>query len=318
MIKSFLSRQTVALLAALAFTSSLHALEIPVDGDTQIIQSSATFNYGHGVNLGVTGTSGSIRWSYFKFDVASYLPTTTSADISKVWLHVFVNAVTGAGLVDVIKVTSAWNEGTANGAAQSGTVTYNNKPTDNGTVLATFPSPPFVTTDDLQYFSIDVTAALKSWLDTWNANQNIPNDTPNFSVVFKPHDSTVVILMDAKEATATSHPAVLDVTFKTSTKWLNGTTNPVAATGSDGDFYLNTQTSTYFGPKANGAWPAGTLLVGPTGPTGATGSQGAAGTNGTNGATGAQGPVGPQGPATLRILASGDVSMGSFTNGTLP
>jgi uncharacterized protein (TIGR02145 family) len=69
----------------------------------------------------------------------------------------------------------------------------------------------------------------------------------------------------------------------------------------NGDFYINTATNTLFGPKANGTWPAGVSLVGPTGPqgiqgpTGATGPQGLAGTAGATGATGATGPIGPQG-----------------------
>ena len=47
----------------------------------------------------------------------------------------------------------------------------------------------------------------------------------------------------------------------------NGTSNPVSGTGEDGDFYINTATNTLFGPKANGAWPSGVSLVGPTGAT---------------------------------------------------
>ncbi|MEN9953035.1 MAG: hypothetical protein RLZZ520_1303, partial [Bacteroidota bacterium] len=44
---------------------------------------------------------------------------------------------------------------------------------------------------------------------------------------------------------------------------LNGTTNPGQSTGVDGDFYINTATNTFFGPKALGVWPAGVSLVGP-------------------------------------------------------
>jgi hypothetical protein len=58
---------------------------------------------------------------------------------------------------------------------------------------------------------------------------------------------------------------------------LNGTSNPTSGTGANGDFYINTTTNTLFGPKAAGAWAAGTSLVGATGATGATGSAGASG-----------------------------------------
>lgn len=76
---------------------------------------------------------------------------------------------------------------------------------------------------------------------------------------------------------------------------LNGTSDPTTV-GVDGDFYLNTTSSTLFGPKASGAWPAGVSLVGPTGPQGATGPDGAQGPAGPQGLQGLQGEVGPAGP----------------------
>jgi hypothetical protein len=87
---------------------------------------------------------------------------------------------------------------------------------------------------------------------------------------------------------------------------LNGATAPNNNQGVNGDFFINTATNTIYGPKANGAWPAGVSLVGPQGPTGAagaTGPQGVAGAvgpqgpAGATGLTGAAGAVGPQGPA---------------------
>jgi hypothetical protein len=55
-----------------------------------------------------------------------------------------------------------------------------------------------------------------------------------------------------------------------------GATDPTAGVGSDGDSYINTTTHFLFGPKAAGAWPAGTSLVGPQGPQGVPGLSGAA------------------------------------------
>lgn len=75
-----------------------------------------------------------------------------------------------------------------------------------------------------------------------------------------------------------------------------GTVNPTAGVGNDGDFYINTVTSYLFGPKAAGAWPAGTSLIGPIGLTGATGPTGAAGPTGPVGPTGSVGPAGATGP----------------------
>jgi hypothetical protein len=73
---------------------------------------------------------------------------------------------------------------------------------------------------------------------------------------------------------------------------LYGSGAPAAATGADGNFYIDTTANFLYGPKAAGAWPAGTSLIGPTG---ATGSQGPIGTTGATGATGPQGPVGNTG-----------------------
>ena len=93
---------------------------------------------------------------------------------------------------------------------------------------------------------------------------------------------------------------------------LSGATDPTAAVGVDGDFYINTVSSTIFGPKIALVWPAGVSLIGATGSTGPQGPQGVAGPigpngpqgpTGTTGATGSQGlqgspgPAGPQGPA---------------------
>ncbi|UEM11981.1 hypothetical protein J4G43_047330 [Bradyrhizobium barranii subsp. barranii] len=55
---------------------------------------------------------------------------------------------------------------------------------------------------------------------------------------------------------------------------LYGSTDPTGANGVDGDFWINTTTHFIFGPKASGAWPAGTSLIGPQGPQGAQGVRG--------------------------------------------
>lgn len=68
-----------------------------------------------------------------------------------------------------------------------------------------------------------------------------------------------------------------------------GTIAPAANIGVAGDFYVNTVTNFWFGPKTT-VWPAGISLVGPAG------AAGPAGINGSTGATGAAGPTGPTGP----------------------
>jgi hypothetical protein len=79
---------------------------------------------------------------------------------------------------------------------------------------------------------------------------------------------------------------------------LFGASDPTSSTGIDGQFYINTTTNTFFGPRASGSWPTGVLIVGPTGPTGAsiTGPTGPTGpSGGPTGPTGAPGETGPTG-----------------------
>uniref|UniRef100_UPI004048664A hypothetical protein n=1 Tax=Algoriphagus sp. TaxID=1872435 RepID=UPI004048664A len=80
---------------------------------------------------------------------------------------------------------------------------------------------------------------------------------------------------------------------------LNGTTNPTNQ-GVEGDFYINTNSKTLFGPKAGGIWPSGVSLVGPAGATGAIGASGAQGVQGPIGATGAAGPA-PAGTGIVTV-----------------
>jgi hypothetical protein len=109
---------------------------------------------------------------------------------------------------------------------------------------------------------------------------------------------------------------------------LYGPTNPVGTTGVNGNFYINTTTNFMFGPKAGGAWPAGTSLVGPQGPQGVQGAQGVQGPIGNTGAqgpqgnTGAVGPQGPQGaqgaqgiPGNTVLYGAGPPASGTGVNG---
>lgn len=85
---------------------------------------------------------------------------------------------------------------------------------------------------------------------------------------------------------------------------LSGVGNPTSPSlGQVGDFYINTQTNTIFGPKTAIApyWPAsGISLVGSSGETGSQGPVGATGPQGATGAKGPAGPAGAQGPTGAR------------------
>lgn len=56
---------------------------------------------------------------------------------------------------------------------------------------------------------------------------------------------------------------------------LNGSGPPSGGTGENGDFYIDTATTTLYGPKAAGVWPAGIVLPGDDGEDGDDGSDGA-------------------------------------------
>jgi hypothetical protein len=74
---------------------------------------------------------------------------------------------------------------------------------------------------------------------------------------------------------------------------LNGPGNPTAVIGVNGEFYLNTTTSTLWGPKTGGSWPGSAVsLIGPAGPAGPTGSNGLSILNGTSNPIGAIGSDG--------------------------
>jgi hypothetical protein len=95
---------------------------------------------------------------------------------------------------------------------------------------------------------------------------------------------------------------------------LYGTGAPSSGVGNNGDFYIDTAASRIYGPKASGAWPSGTSLVGPLGPAGTNGTNGTNGAGFANGSQGGQiyltstsSPYAPASPQT----ATGDVTISS-------
>ena len=94
---------------------------------------------------------------------------------------------------------------------------------------------------------------------------------------------------------------------------LSGSGIPSATTGINGDFYIDTKSMNFYGPKKNNRWPIPTSLRGPAGPIGPSGIDGKTGASGSTsdgkvGATGAAGPAGIKGDtgATGATGAKGD------------
>lgn len=70
---------------------------------------------------------------------------------------------------------------------------------------------------------------------------------------------------------------------------LNGTTAPSNSVGKTGDFYINTNSSTFYGPKTSSGWGAGTSIIGATGSKGTAGSKILSGTGTPSASVGATG-----------------------------
>lgn len=94
-------------------------------------------------------------------------------------------------------------------------------------------------------------------------------------------DSAATTTGNTGPSTSTNAPAPADA----GSAMLSGTTDPGPEIGKDGDYYLNTATWMLFGPKANGAWPAGVSIAGPAGGSGAQGNTGTGGNTGLAGNT---------------------------------
>lgn len=82
--------------------------------------------------------------------------------------------------------------------------------------------------------------------------------------------------------------------------WHSGDGAPASSLGRDGDLYLDTTASEYYGPKQNGAWGEGVSMIGTDGAEGAVGPQGP---QGIQGPRGEQGPAGADGAALLAIYS---------------
>ena len=196
-------------------------------GDTQLNSRGATTNYGGSPALSIGGTNTTL----LRFDVGGALPArTTAAEVVKATLVLFPYTVTAKGTVDAYEVTSPWGEAT---------VTYGTRPKVSTTVAA---SAAINVAN--RYAEFDVTNLVRSW---------VSSPASNYGIELAGAGSTSIII-DSKENTATSHPAVLSIS-------LSGPAGPA-------------------GPQ------------GPQGPMGATGATGPLGPRGPAGPQGPQGPPG--------------------------
>ena len=201
---SKMSSAALAVLSGAILCQSAPAVLIPVADDATVSETSGetTLNYGRGTSLQISDVTGNRKWTYLKFDVSpgSYLPAeTTAAEVRRAIIYLYVNTGSGGGNFDIYAVTSDWFEGTANGAADSGAISWSNQPS-SGETPVTAMWPVEIAGDTIgEYLALDVTDVVKDWITNGG----------NYGLLLKPNSATVSF--DAKEDTGTSHPPVLVV-----------------------------------------------------------------------------------------------------------
>jgi hypothetical protein len=176
-------RPVAGLFLAMASTSAWAQIAVLTD-DTYLNSAAVSTNYGTGTAINVSAA----RPGLFAFDIASVLPTgVTAAQVSRARLIVFTNRVTTRGTVNLYQVTSGWKEGT---------VTYATHPAKQASAMSSWT----VTTPNI-FVEFVVTGAVQSW---------ITNPSGNFGVELL-GSGTTDVGFDSKEATGTSHPAMLEI-----------------------------------------------------------------------------------------------------------
>jgi hypothetical protein len=254
----------VVALLALPFAAA--AQPVPLLQDTYVVSGSGA-NYGSGPALQVSGATPSL--ALVQFDLSTLPGGTTSANVIKATLALFVHSVAASGTINVATANSGWTE--------TG-VTGNNNPTGAAAFGSFTVSAAGGAGSAGTYVYVDATSAVQTWLTSTNNG-----------FLLSPVGNTVSASFDSKESTATSHAAELWITLSSSgaagATGATGATGPTGATGAAGPTGAAGLTG------ATGATgPMG--ITGSAGPTGATGATGAAGATGAQGATGAAGATG--------------------------
>jgi hypothetical protein len=255
-LKKFGAVRLAVWLGAVLCAHGMYAADMPLLSDAHVNTAHALTHYGSLSNLYV----GNGNTAFLKFDLSALPSGTTSTQISRATLTVFVNRVNAAGTVSISPVTSAWDEYgvTSANAPTTGTAV--------GTLGVSMPG---------QFVSVDVTALVQGW---------VTNSSSDFGVALT--SSAANVLLDSKENDETGHVARLDVTLVS--QGIQGVAGPIGATGAQGIQGVIGSTGATGAQGIQG-------IAGPTGATGAQGLQGMTGVTGAQGIQGIQGIAGPTG-----------------------
>lgn len=107
---------------------------------------------------------------------------------------------------------------------------------------------------------------------------------------------------------AAPEPIIQDV----GTKILSGNSEPSSSSGKEGDFYINLQTQTLYGPKQGSSWGTGIVLSGSDGAPGSDGQNGNDGAPGRDGVDGSNGQDGKDGNSILNGQGAPAESLGNI------
>ena len=162
---------------------AIQATEANVSGDAYVNSAHPAVNYGSLSNLYVNSNGTAL----ISFDLSALPSGTTSSQIGKASLRVYINRINASGAVSVLPVSSAWSESS---------VTYNSIPT-LGTAVGSF-----TPTAANQFIDVDVTSLVQGWVTTPSTNYGLALSS-----------SAGNIVLDSKENNETSHPAALQITL---------------------------------------------------------------------------------------------------------
>ena len=272
--RSLLAFLAVVIVSALPVSAQVMTLT----DDAYTSPANPATHYGTAPALLVTGsaatspvTNGANNRAFVQFDLSALPGGTTAADVSHATLTIFVNHQYAAGAIDVYEADGVWNETN---------LLYSTPTVSLGNVVATA-VPVNFTTGYYGFVTVDVTTAVTDWLSGAYPNNGLilaaDSGSPN-----------TILSIDSKEATATSHPAMLQVFLQQ-----QGPTGPTGLTGAVG----STGPAGPSGPTGLTGAVGATGPAGPSGPTGLTGAVGSTGPAGPTGPTGLTGAVGSTGPA---------------------
>lgn len=178
----------------IAMASAAWGLDLPVIADASV----GTVQGGAAPNLTVGGGSRVL----LRFAVGVVPVTVTPAQVMKATLLFHVNRLGAAGPMQVAQLLGPFDETVVTGASAPGA----------GTVLATMNPGP-------GWNALDVTSVVQQWVASQGDAHGVDLSVPTGALT--------QVLVDSKENTQTSHPAVVRVV-------LNGPTGAPGATGAAG------------------------------------------------------------------------------------